>query len=73
MLVGKNYKVIVAHFAHTAQANDSSAEMQGRAKNVHKKLTGYRFLHTCICYGILPLKYPKSPLSSREMKLQYQM
>lgn len=44
MLVGKNYKVIVAHFAHTAQANDSSAEMQGRAKNVHKKLTSYRFL-----------------------------
>ena len=43
MLVGKNYKVIVAHFAHTAQANDS-AEMQGRAKNVHKKLTSYRFL-----------------------------
>lgn len=44
MLVGKNYKVIVAHFAHTAQANDSSAEMQGRAKNVHKKLNSYRFL-----------------------------
>ena len=35
--------MIVAHFAHTAQANDS-AEMQGRAKNVHKKLTSYRFL-----------------------------
>ena len=44
VLVGKNYKVIVAHFAHTAEANDSSAEMQGRAKNVHKKLTSYRFL-----------------------------
>ena len=44
MLVGKTYKVIVAHFAHTAQANDSSADMQGRAKNVHKKLTSYRFL-----------------------------
>ncbi|XP_022808200.1 zinc finger protein 862-like [Stylophora pistillata] len=44
VLVGKNYKVIVAHFAHTAEANDSSAEMQGRAKNVYKKLTSYRFL-----------------------------
>ena len=33
----------VVHFADTAQANDSSAEIQGRAKNVHKKLTSYRF------------------------------
>ena len=44
MLAAKSYNVIVAHFAHTAQANDSSAEMQGRAKNVHNKLTSYTFL-----------------------------
>ena len=37
VLVGNNFKV--THFDHTAQANDSSAEMQGRAKNVYKKLT----------------------------------
>ena len=36
--------MIVAHFAHAAQANDSSAEMHGRAKNVHKNQTSYRFL-----------------------------
>jgi len=44
VLVGKNYKVIVAHFENTAQARDSSIEMQGRAKNVHKKLTSFKFL-----------------------------
>jgi len=44
VLVGKSYKVIVAHFAHTSQANDTSAEMPGRAKNIHNKLNSYRFL-----------------------------
>ena len=73
VLVGKNYKVIVAHFAHTAEANDSSAEMQGRAKNVYKKLTSYRFLQYLHLLWDIAFEISKSPLSSREMKLQYQM
>jgi len=44
VLVGKNYKVIVAHFENTVQARDSFIEMQGRAKNAHKKLTSFKFL-----------------------------
>ena len=44
VLVGKNYKVIVSHFEKTVQSRDSSIEMQGRAKNVYKKLTSFKFL-----------------------------
>ena len=48
VLLTKNYKLIVMHFQHASEARDSSAEMQGRAKNYAKKLTSYlfvKFLH----------------------------
>ena len=34
ILLDKNFSVLVSHFEHTAEARDSSAIMQGRAKNV---------------------------------------
>ena len=75
VLLGKNYKVIVAQFVHTAQANDSSGEIQGRAKNFHKKLTSYRFLQYSHLLFDTALEISKdSLLIWREMKsMQYQL
>ena len=48
VLLTENYNLVVAHFQHASQANDSSAKMQGTARNCGKKLTRYlfvKFLH----------------------------
>lgn len=44
VLLCKNYRIIVIHFEHASQARDSSAQMQGRAKNYSKKLKSFKFL-----------------------------
>ena len=44
VLFCKNYRIIVIHFEHSSQARDSSAQMQGRAKNYSKKLKSFKFL-----------------------------
>ena len=44
VLLFKNYRIIAIHFEHASQARDSSAEMQGRAKNYSKKLKSFKFL-----------------------------
>ena len=54
ILLDKNFSVLVSHFEHTAEARDSSAIMQGRAKNVTKKLKSYNFLlHLYLMWDIV--------------------
>lgn len=43
VLLQKNFQAIVSHFEHTAEARDSSAEIQGRGGNLSKKLKAYKF------------------------------
>ena len=44
VLLFQNYKVVVMHLQHLAEANDSSTQMQGRVKNYSKKLENFKFL-----------------------------
>ena len=54
VLLQKNFQAIVSHFEHTAEARDSSAEMQGRGRNLSKKLKAYKFqLHLHLMWDIL--------------------
>ena len=49
VLLLKNYKVVVMHLQHAAEVRDSSAQMQGRARNYSGKLASFKFLLLCIC------------------------
>ena len=42
VLLQKNFTAIVSHFEPTAEARDSSAEMQGQGRNLAKKLKAYK-------------------------------
>ena len=44
VLLLKNSKVVVIYFQHAAEARDSSALMQGRARNYSEKLARFKFL-----------------------------
>ncbi|XP_033756125.1 uncharacterized protein LOC117338870 [Pecten maximus] len=44
-IVVRDYMVIVAHFEHIITTRSASAEVQGRAANVSKKLKDYSFLY----------------------------
>jgi len=44
VLLLKSYKVVVLHLQHAAEARDSSAQMQGRARNYSGKLASFKFL-----------------------------
>ena len=49
VLLQKNPPAIVSHFEQTAEARDASAEMEGRGRNLARKLTNFSF--TFICCG----------------------
>lgn len=68
VLVSNNYKVIVTHFDHIGQADDSSTEMQGRAMNIYMKLTDYTLLLYLHPLWILQQKFQKFHWFLREMK-----
>ena len=54
VLLRKNFQATVSHFEHTAEARDPSAEMQGRGRNLSKKLKAYKFqLHLHLMWDIL--------------------
>ena len=54
VLLQKNFRALVSHFEHTAEARDASAEMQGRARNLTKKLKAYKFqLHLHLMWDIV--------------------
>ena len=54
VLLQKNLPAIVSHFEHTAEARDASAEMQGRGRNLARKLKAYKFqLHLHLMWDIL--------------------
>ena len=42
-VLSKNLPAIVSPFEHTAEARDASAEMQGRRRNLARKLKAYKF------------------------------
>jgi len=50
----KNFKQLFLTFEHTVEARDSSAEMQGRGRNLSKKLKAYKCqLHLHLMWDIL--------------------
>ena len=53
VLLLKNYKVVVMHLQHAAEARDSSAQMQGRLGIVVGNLQALNSFLLCICCWIL--------------------
>ena len=72
ILLDKNFSVLVSHFEHTAEARDSSAIMQGRAKNVTKKLKSYKLPTSFVPnVGYCRRSYPKFHSSFRRILSRY--
>ena len=77
VLLQKNFQAIVSHFEHTAEARDSSAEIQGRGGNLSKKLKAYKFqLHLHSMWDILEeiskisLIFQKDTISISQVKAE---
>ena len=77
VLLRKNFQATVSHFEHTAEARDPSAEMQGRGRNLSKKLKAYKFqLHLHLMWDILEeiskisLIFQKDTISISQVKAE---
>jgi len=77
VLLQKNFPAIVSHFEHTAEVRDSSAEMQGRGRNLAKKLKAYQFqLHLHLMWDIveeiskISLIFQKDAISISQVKAE---
>jgi len=77
VLLQKNHPAIVSHFEHTAEARDASAEMQGRGRNLARKLRAYKFqLHLHLMWDILEeisrisLTFQKDSISISQVKAE---
>lgn len=77
VLLQKNLPAIVSHFEHTAEARDASAEMQGRGRNLARKLRAYKFqLHLQLMWDILEeisrisLTFQKDSISISQVKAE---
>ena len=77
VLLKKNFQVLVSHFEHTAEARDASAEMQGRARNLAKKLKAYKFLlHLHLMWDVVEeiskvsLTFQKDSISISQVKAE---
>ena len=77
VLLQNNFPAIVSHFEHTAEARDSSTEMQGRGRNLAKKLKAYQFqLHLHLMWDIveeiskISLIFQKDAISISQVKAE---
>ncbi|XP_068756409.1 zinc finger protein 862-like [Montipora capricornis] len=77
VLLQKNFPGIVSHFEHTAEARDSSAEMQGRGRNLAEKLKAYKFqLHLHLLWDMveeiskMSLIFQKDAISISQVKAE---
>ena len=77
VLLQKNFPEIVSHFEHTAEARDSSAEMQGLGRNFANKLKAYKFqLHLHLMWDMVEeitkvsLIFQKDAISISQVKAE---